>query len=45
VQRLKHLGHVVSGDEVTIRAKRMMRKIGSPPYEIYGYKTVRVRVA
>jgi hypothetical protein len=35
----------VSGHDVFIRAEHMMRKIGSPPYEIYGHKTVKLRVS
>jgi hypothetical protein len=35
----------VSRHQVTIRAERVARKIGSPPYEIYRHKTVRLRVA
>jgi hypothetical protein len=35
----------VSGRNVIIRARRVARKTGSPPYEIYAHKTVTVHVA
>jgi hypothetical protein len=34
----------VSGHDVTIRARRVVRKINSRPFEIYGHKTVTLHV-
>jgi hypothetical protein len=35
----------VSGDEVTIWGKRLVRKLNSPPFEVYARKVVTLRVA
>jgi hypothetical protein len=35
----------VSGHEITIRGRRIVRKIGAPPFEIYGHRTVHLHAA